>query len=83
MEGYRLENDNILTYFELVYDVSHGMRNPNYGKYTVVNSDDDRTYIFINGDLVSNDDIHIKFEDMYKNCNIEDIKLNIIQKMNF
>lgn len=72
---YNMKNKNNITYFELVYEISHGMRDPNFGEYTVVNSDDDRVYIFINGDLVSDDDIHIKFEDMYKNCNIESIKL--------
>ena len=32
-------------------------------------------YIFVNGDLISNDDAHIKFEDMYKNCNMDSINL--------
>lgn len=72
---YDMENKNNITYFELVYEISHGMKDPNFGEYTVVNSDDDRVYIFINGELVSDDDMHIKFKDMYKNCNIESIKL--------
>lgn len=72
---YDMENKNNITYFELVYEISHGMKDPNFGEYTVVNSDDDRVYVFVNGDLISNDDAHIKFEDMYKNCNIESIKL--------
>lgn len=72
---YDMESKNNITYFELVYEISHGMKDPNFGEYTVVNSDDDRVYIFIDGSLVSADDAHIKFEDMYKNCNIESIKL--------
>ena len=72
---YDMESKNYITYFELIYEINHGMKDPNFGEYTVVNSDDDRVYIFVNGDLISNDDAHIKFEDMYKNCNMESINL--------
>ena len=58
-------NKNYLKYFDLIYDINHGLMNTNDWAYKVVNSDDDRFYIYKNGKLYSDDNDNICFEEIY------------------
>lgn len=73
-------NKNYLKYFDLIYDINHGLMNTNDWAYKVVNSDDNRLYIYKNGELYSDDNDNICFEELYKNCDVMNIKLNIVER---